>query len=162
MAKYNRGFAFDTEQEAIKALQEEGRKLKYIAIKVWRKYLGSYQPKSYVRTRDSQKAIKLGQVKRVGNDFVIELTFENDLAYHDSVIGKDQPQGHSIMLISNGWTASNLERKIGMRQRFTRYKGFNYLGQVEKEYRKRGHEGVLLEIQWKGEDYKVAKRPFTK
>jgi hypothetical protein len=142
---------FESDEEAIKVLTAEGRKLKYIAVKVWRKYLGSYQPKRYIRTRDTQRGIKLGKVKKVGdNEWGIELTFENDLMYHDSYVGKGQPQGHSIMLLSSGWKAVNLERKIGVRQNFTRHKGINYLGEVAKAYNSQKHKGITLEIQWSG------------
>lgn len=142
---------FETEQEAVKTLEEEGRKLKYIALKVWRKYLASYKPKSYIRTRNSQKSIKLGKVKRIGdNEFGIVLTFDNDLVYHDSVIDKDEPKGHSIMLLSSGWKATKLEAKIGVRQNFTRHKGINYLGEVIKEYEKRKDKRISLEVQWSG------------
>lgn len=147
-------YEFDSEEEAIKALQAEGRKLKYIAIKVWRKYLSSYKPKAYIRTRKSQNAIKLGRVKQISEDsFGIEVTFLDDLAYHDSILNtkkKQHEQGHSIMLISEGWTSTNLERKIGRRERFTHYEGFDYIGKVKEEYEKVKHKGIELEIQWSG------------
>lgn len=142
---------FSSEEEAKRVLQEEGRKLKYIALKVWRRIMNDPKPKVYIRTRDAQRSIKLGVVKQLGTDeWGIELTFENDLAYHDSIIGKNQPQGHAIMLISSGWKAKNLEKKIGIRERFTRYKGTNYLGQVIKEYEKQKHKGITLDVQWSG------------
>jgi hypothetical protein len=109
-------FEFESEEDAIKALQAEGRRLKYIAVKLWRLYLSEYKPTMYVRSRDSQKAIKLGKVKRLdGDSFGIELTFEDDLAYHDSIFNsskKTHPQGHSFMLISEGWTSKKLEERI--------------------------------------------------
>lgn len=144
-------FYFETEAEAVRVLKSEGRRLKYIALKVWRKHLSNPKPKAYIRTRDSQRSIKLGKVRKVGsNEYTIELTFENDLAYHESVVGKDQPEGHAIMLLSSGWEARNLEKKIGIRERFTRYKGFNYLGEVQKAFNNGKHKGIQLQINWSG------------
>lgn len=142
-------YEFDSEKEAIKALEAEGRRLKYIAIKIWRQYLSSYQPKQYVRTRKSQKSIKLGKVKRLdGDTFGIELTFQNDLTYHDSVFGKSQPRGHAIMLISTGWKVKKGKHKDIYR--FGYYEGFDYLGKVEQAFNSGKHKGISLEIQWSG------------
>lgn len=145
-------FAFDSDQEAMRTLEAEGRKLKYIAIKLWRKYLSEYKPKQYIRTRKSQRAIKLGKVKRLdGNTFGIELTFENDLAYHDSIFKGSNPKGHSIMLISEGWHSRKLEAKLGgRRERFTYFEGTGYLAQVQKEYIAIKHKGISVETQWSG------------
>lgn len=144
-------FMFTSEEEAKKILLSEGHRLKSIADKVWQQYLGSYTPKKYVRTHRSENGIKIGGVKSLGKDlWGIEVTFENSLMYHNSVIGKGNPQGHSIMLISSGWKAKKLEKKIGVKEHFTRYKGFNYLGKVVKEFNSGKHKGISLEVQWSG------------
>lgn len=146
-------YEFDSEKEAIDALNREGRRLKYIAIKVWRAYLASYKPTKYVRTRKSQRGIKLGKVKKLSDDtFGIELTFVDDLMYHDSVIRKSEPKGHAIMLISSGWKVKKgKHRNI---KNFGYFKGIDYLAQVEKEFEKSKHKGISLEIQWSGKAYK--------
>ncbi|MFS0905808.1 hypothetical protein AB3N02_22555 [Priestia aryabhattai] len=154
------GFYFESEAEAIRVLKAEGKRLERIARRVWQRYLDSYEPKKYAehingmpghRTGRSMKSIKLGRVKRIGdNEYGIELTFINDLVYHESVFGNAQPEGHSIMLISSGWTARKLEEKIGIREHFTRYKGFNYLGEVQRAFNNGKHKGIDLEIQWSG------------
>jgi len=143
-------FTFDSEQDAIKALESDGRKLKYIALKLWRKYLSEYKPKQYVRTRKSQRAIKLGKVKKLDeNTYGIELTFENGLVYHDSVMGSGQPKGHSIMLISDGWHSKKAEEKLGRRiDRFTYFEGTGYLYKVYKEYEKYKHKGIVIDTDW--------------
>lgn len=146
-------FAFDSDEEAIKALQSEGRRLKYIAIKVWRQYLNSYTPKQYVRTRDSQRSIKLGKVYKVDeNTWGIAVTFDNDLAYHDSILYTDEPQGHAIMLISQGWTVkdSAMHRDV---YRFGYYEGFDYIEKVMKEFNNTAKQGTTLRVEWKGRNY---------
>ncbi|AYP68257.1 virion structural protein [Bacillus phage vB_BcoS-136] len=145
-----------SEAQARRVLQEEGRKLERIARSVWRAYLASYTPKEYarhlgkpsgVRTGNSERAIKLKQVKRTGiNEFGIELTWENDLVYHDSVM--NHKKGHAVMLISSGWTSSRGRNKDVYR--FGYYEGFDYLGKVEKTYNAMKHPQVYLEIQWSG------------
>lgn len=153
------GYAQD---EARKILEREGRRLNYIALKIWRKTMEEYKPKQYAvhlgmqqgqRTKRSQRAIKLGKVKMLPDGSMgIELTWENQLVYHDSVFGSGQPKGHSVMLISDGWHSKKLEKKIGRRiDRFTYFEGTGYLYQVYKEYTKIAPQGIYLDIQWSGQ-----------
>lgn len=139
-----------TEEQAIRTLEMEGRRLKYIALKVWRKYQSSYPPKMYVRTRDTQRGIKLGKVRRIdANHFGIDLMYDNDLMYHDSIFGSQYPKGHSLMLISNGWHSRKLERKYGKGiYMLTYFEGADIIGQIEREYNKYKPLGVTLETQW--------------
>lgn len=124
-----------------KTMIEEGKKLEKIAKNVWQDYLNSYQPQQYIRTGKTLAGIKLipDVVIASVNPFRygIRVTFENDLMYHDSVISENQPQGHSLMLISNGWHAKKLEERFGKAiYRFTYYEGFDYIDKVIKEYEK--------------------------
>ncbi|MCR4361977.1 hypothetical protein JDW21_19625 [Bacillus subtilis] len=146
-------FFFESDEEAVRVLHQEGRKLKYCALKVWRKYLSSYRPKKYARTGKSLKSIKLGKVKRLGvNEWGIEVTFINDLAYHDSVIGASEPKGHAIMLISHGWKVKRGRHKDVYR--FGYFEGFDYLGKVKEMYNNTKDRRVNLDIQWLGgKDY---------
>mgnify|MGYP003390656110 CR=1 FL=1 len=142
-------FSFDTDEEAKRALRAEGRRLEYIAKKVWGEYESSYSPKKYVRTGKSEKSIKLGEVYRIdAYTWGIELTFVNDLAYHDSVVSSKHPKGHSIMLISSGWKAKKGRAKNV--HRFGYYEGYDYIGKVIKEFNSSKHKGVELELQWSG------------
>lgn len=143
-----------SEEEAKRLLQQEGRRLKYIAVKLWRKYLASYQPTQYVRTRKSQRGIKLGKVKQISpNQWGIELTWENSLMYHDSIF-KNNPKGHSVMLISDGWHSRKLEARIGRVDRLTYFEGTGYLYKVYKEWNRSAPKGITLETQWSGQYYK--------
>lgn len=146
-----------SDAQARATLEMEGRRLKYIALKMWRKYISSYQPNVYIRTRDSQRGIKLGEVKRIDeNHFGIELTYENDLMYHDSWFDKERgtkgnwDKGHAVMLISDGWHARKLESRFGRIHRFTYFEGTGYLYQVYKEYMRGAPLGVTLDVQWSG------------
>lgn len=148
-------FAFDNEITARLALEAEGRRLKYIAVKLWRKYLDDYQPSVYVRTRKSQRAIQLGKVVRLDAfTFGIELTFDNDLTYHDSVMGG--MKGHSIMLISEGWRVKSTAKHADV-YRFGYFEGINYIGRVIEEFNSKPTKGITLEVKWAGEKYKKKK-----
>jgi hypothetical protein len=148
---------FESELEARRVLEEEGRRLLDIAKTIWRQYLASYQPKQYVRSGNSEKALKLGGVKKLDDDTLgIELTWEDDLAYHNSVITKGTPQGHSIMLISEGWKVRKGKHKDVYR--FGYYEGFNYLARVEEAFNLSKHAGISLEIQWAGQKFRSKKK----
>lgn len=149
---------FENEAEAIKVLTAEGKKLEKICRKVWRSYLDSYKPKVYaehltnrqgVRTMHSLDSISLGNVKKIGEDeFGIEVTFKNKLAYHESVFGNNQPKGHAIMLISSGWKVKKGKHK-GV-ARFGYFDGFDYLGKVKEQYDAVRDKRISLDIQWLG------------
>jgi len=150
---------FDSDAEAIRVLRVEGKKLVQSAKKIWRLYQASYNPKEYFRTGNSLKSIKLGSIKKLdNNEWAIELTFINDLAYHDSVVFKkgerksgksSHNQGHAIMLISQGWRTKGRFQNVA---RFGNYKGFDYLEQVKKDYLATADKRLTLEIQWQGKD----------
>ena len=152
-------FEFETDAEAKRVLREEGKRLKKIARKVWLEYEGSYTPSKYVRTGNSLKSIKLGNVFKVDdNTWGIELTFQNDLAYHNSVLksksGKKHKKGHSIMLISSGWIVKKGKHKniyrFGYYESKSGYQGFDYIGKVVNEFNSGKHQGISLEVQWSG------------
>jgi len=139
---------FDSEEEARKILKQEGKTLEKIAIKIWRQYLASYKPKKYVRTGNSEKAIKLNEIKVIGTDELgIELTWENDLAWHPSVVPTSSEKGHAIILISNGWHSKKLE-KIYRKSvyRHTYYEGYGYIQKVIQAYEAIKDKRITLEL----------------
>jgi hypothetical protein len=158
-------FEFDSEQEARRVLQAEGKRLLDLARSIWQQYISSYQPVQYVRSTDSYKSMKLGEVYKLDDDTLgIKLEWIDDLAYHDSVVTKGKPQGHSIMLISEGWKTkrassyptnpSNSYYPKGIHY----FQGFNYLGKLEEAFNNGKHQGIVLEIQWAGEKFRKRKK----
>jgi hypothetical protein len=141
---------FDSPEEAEKVLRAEARKFKYVAVKMWRKYLASYKPKEYKRTRKSQNAIQIKTriIKISPDEIGMEVTWVNDLAWHDSVVPNSSKKGHSIILISEGWHSKKLERILGNPvYRFTYYEGWGYLDKVIAEYDRIRDKRVGLELQ---------------
>lgn len=152
----DRALKVHSEAEAKKVLMAEGRRLKLIALKIWRKTIHSYSVKKYVRTRKAQNSIKLGKVKMIApNVWGIELTWDNDLVYHDSIFKGKQKKGHAVMLISEGWYSAKLEKRMGRRiDRFTYFGGTGYLASVVKEWQSSAPKGVTIETQWSGKKTK--------
>jgi hypothetical protein len=141
---------FEDENSAYKALLKEGKKLEKIARKEWRRYLGSYSPQRYVRTGDSEKAIKLKTtpIKISENEIAIEVTWDNELAWHNSVVPKSQKKGHAILLISAGWHSKKLEKIYGRRvPRHTYYEGYGYLTKVINAYNAVRDNRIGLELE---------------
>jgi hypothetical protein len=139
-----------SEDQALKTLQQEARRLKYIAVKLWRQDMNSYQPKQYIRTRDAQKSIKLGKPFRIDQRYYgIRLEYDDSLAYHPSIF-KGGSKGHAIILISYGWHSKKLERKIGKEvYRFTYFDGTKYIPRVMDEFMKFAPKGISLELEKK-------------
>ncbi|UGO51071.1 virion structural protein [Bacillus phage vB_BanS_Nate] len=156
----SKGAYFQTDAEAIKVLTAEGKKLERIARKVWQNYLGSYTPKEYVRTGKALKAIKLKGVKTLGGGlYSIELTWENSLSYHDSVIYQQgytstNKKGHAIMLIGSGWHSKKLEKvykkKIYRHTYWAGYGSGGYIDQVMNQYNAVRDKRIMVEVQWSG------------
>jgi len=141
---------FDDELSAYNTLLREGRKLERIARKVWRQYENSYSPKQYVRTGNSAKSIKLRTmpIKLSEDEIGIELTWENELAWHDSVVPNSKKKGHAILLISAGWHSKKLERAYGKSvYRHTYYEGYGYLTEVINAYNAVRDKRVGLELE---------------
>lgn len=149
----NSPLLFPTDKGAIFTLENDARKLKYIAAKVWRMYYNSYKPTVYRRTGNTALGIKMTGIQKDGViGYKQIITFEDEKMYHRSYVHPGQPRGHALMLISSGWKSKKLEERIGKRPRYTQYRGFNYLGRVKKEYLDVRHKGVSFRISWRGND----------
>jgi len=165
---------FESEVQARATLMREGVKLEKIAKRVWSVYMNSYTPVEYVRTGNSAKSLLLGKPKYIGVDsfgnteYGIELTWRNDLVYHDSWIYKKgktsvNRKGHSVMLIGTKWHAPKLEKIYRAEDRgvyrHTRWEweGANgtshdtYIDAVMNEYSKISDRRMSLELQWSEE-----------
>ena len=161
---------FESPQEAELVLRREGKKLEKIAHRVWQKYLNSYTPNEYQRSGNPARAIKLGKVKNLGVDaqgfvqYGIELTWLNNLVYHDSWLFKKgkttrNQKGHAVMLIGTKWHSKKLEKlykKKVYRHTYWNWDkdysldGNTYLDAVQREYESQKDRRVDLEIPWSG------------
>lgn len=132
---------FATEEEAYKVLLREAVKLKRLGRTIWRE-TQSIKPKEYVRTRNAERAlvVKKRKLRDGVNGIMIELTWENDLVWHDSWLYqkgkiKNNQKGHAVMLMSAGWHAKKLEKVYKKRvYRHTYFEGNSYLTKLMKAY----------------------------
>lgn len=149
----NPNLYFNSEEDAIRALKQEAKVLQEVAKDVWQKYLDSYRPQEYIRTGKTMRSIKIGKIKKIGMDeYAISVTYDNDLVYHDSVMGGKQ--GHTIMLIG-GWKKTNMgwRVKTGWHKnirRFGYWEGFDYIGEVQQLYNLRKNKAISLDVEWSG------------
>lgn len=151
-------FAFDNDEEAKFALRQESKRLRSIALRLWDEYIQDYEPAQYVRTKKSRRGIKLGRLKRLdAYTFGIELIFQDDLMYHDSVMGSKHLQGHSIMLISEGWKVKKGKHKDVYR--FGYFEGIDYIGRIQREFEADAIKGITLDVNWNGKQFKKKKYP---
>lgn len=147
-------FAFASEEDAVRALKRDGALLRRIAMTVWQQYEASYTPERYIRTGDTLRSMKLTHVYRKGlNEYVIALTYDNDLVYHDSVF-KGGKQGHTIMLIG-GWERTEMGWKVKTGwhkdiKRFGYWEGFDYIGTVQRRYEALRNKAIDFEVEWSG------------
>ena len=82
----------------------------------------------------------------------IDLILDDGSMWHDSILGRGQPQGHSFMLISEGWTAPALESYRGdtSTYRFTRFDGVGIVSSLINSYNTSEYE---FKFYFEGEEY---------
>lgn len=146
VVKVNSVLFFEDDRTAKRVLESEARKLLGIAQKEWIRVMGTYSPKEYVRTGKAFKSIKMTEVRKVGFGWTIDVTFDNDLAYHDSVIAKTEPKGHAIWLNHAGWRVKRGSHRDT--EYFGYRKGSGYLFEVFQKYNKIKDPRVSLTIMW--------------
>lgn len=146
VVKVNSVLFFEDDRTAKRVLESEAGKLLEIAQKQWIREMDKYSPKAYVRTGNSFRSIDKTHVRKVGFGWEIDVTFKNDLAYHDSVISKYEPKGHAIWLNHAGWRVKKgSHRDI---EYFGYRKGSGYLFKVFEEYNKVKDPRISLTITW--------------
>jgi hypothetical protein len=97
-------------------------------------YKESYRPNQYIRTGNWENSIYIEEPVLIGNKIIGKIKF-NDLAYHKSYIGENQPDGFVPWLMEVGW---NIESKVQPRRpRFTDYEGSNYISKAIKKFNNR-------------------------
>ena len=156
-------FTFDDDLTAKITLELEAKKLYDIAKRVWLRYYNNYTPQVYDRTGKTIDALKIGSIRKIDAfTWGIDVFFENNLVYHESRWGKKYPDAHTVMIIG-GWSKNKRKPKTGWRvkrgwhkdiHRFGYFEGFDYLGEVEREYNKIRDQRIFLDIQWTGKTLK--------
>lgn len=117
--------------DAMSDIESQASKLLNDVNSLWAGYERSYSPSMYVRTGATRGGFSLSDSRIVqdGLDTKVEidLILDDDAMYHDSIFGSHYTQGHSFMLISEGWRSARLEAYRGPIYRLTYYEGYGII-----------------------------------
>lgn len=143
------GVASDLERQAHMLLRDINS--------LWQGYEDSYRnPAVYVRTGRTKTGFSISNSRyKMNTDgtvtMEIDLVLSDGSMWHNSILGENQPQGHSFMLISEGWIASDLESYLGRSvDRFTRYDGYGIVDTLIRAYNTSEYE---FKFYYEGEEY---------
>ncbi|MCM3274164.1 hypothetical protein [Paenibacillus elgii] len=134
-------------QDSIKrALQSEAERLQKYLIEEIDKHLMSYQPIEYHRTGAWLESIRMSPVKRVGNEFIISITFDDQFAYHPSVIGGED--GYVPWLMEVGWKDHSYSTP-----HFKGFKGTHYIKNAVERWNRDNKFGFKIRVYHGKERY---------
>ena len=138
-------------------LERQARLLLADINSLWQGYENSYKnPAVYIRTGRTKTGFSISNSRYKMNadgtvTMEIDLVLDDGSMWHNSILGKNQPQGHSFMLISEGWIASDLESYLGRSiDRFTRYDGYGIVDTLIRAYNTSEYE---FKFYYEGEEY---------
>lgn len=135
-----------------KNLEIEAKRLKQCIQNEIDNYYDSYKPEEYVRTFRFKKSLYVEDfvdIDVINNTMFINLKFDEDLAYHDSI---DGTQGYIPLLINDGWCWDGY---TGEEDHFRRYDGFHFFEKGIEEWNKTNTMGfkVTLDKTYEGDNY---------
>lgn len=133
--------------EIKKNLQSEMNRLqRYLTEEIVRHY-NSFTPEYYHRTGAWIESIRVNPIKRDGVGWSISLTFDDDMAYHPSVVpgGED---GYVPWLMEVGWKDRNYETP-----HFDGFKGTHYIKNAVERWNKNNRFGFTISVYRGNERY---------
>ncbi|WP_010498386.1 hypothetical protein [Paenibacillus elgii] len=134
-------------QDSIKrALQSEAERLQKYLIEEIDKHLMSYQPIEYERTGAWLESIRVNPAKRVGNEFSISITFDDQFAYHTSAIGGED--GYVPWLMEVGWKDHSKQTP-----HFKGFKGTHYIKNAVERWNQDNKFGFEIRVYHGKERY---------
>ena len=122
------------------------------------KYYLSYTPKVYSRTgmwKDSMYAEDLADIRIEGNQIRLSVKTDPRLAYHWNITGDHL--SFVPLLMESGWWSRNLEAKIGVRDRFTRYEGAHCVKKGIEHWNRNNSLGLTIDVTaiYEGTQYSI-------
>lgn len=131
--------------EIVKILKQEAERLEQYIKEEINNYYNSYEPKEYERTYNWLKSLRIDEPKPNSDGTVsMEIYFDQDLAYHPSVMGKDQPMGYVPWLLEVGWS---IEEKVGFsRPMFTSHPGSRYIAKAVQRFNENNPHGLKVMV----------------
>ncbi|MGD6896093.1 hypothetical protein [Bacillus infantis] len=115
-------------------------------------YFNSYEPSVYERTSSTISSIKVGNPRKVTtNIWAIEITFDEELANHDSVMGSDQPKGYTPWLLEVGW---DIRDKVDFEApMFTHHPGTEFVKKAVKKFNANNPHKLKISVSHNGQKY---------
>ena len=143
-------------------LERQARMLLGDINALWMGYENSYQQQMYSKNNQNQRTGRT----REGFDISgveyqkhtdgtitmhIDLILDDGSMWHPSEFGDNQPEGHSFMLISEGWRAPKLESYMGRSiYRLTEFDGAGIVDALVRSYNTSDYE---FKFYFEGEEY---------
>lgn len=116
-------------------------------------YYDSYEPKAYSRTyrfQGSMYAQDFIDARVVGNTIQLSITFNDDLAFHDSFSGE---KAFVPILINYGWSHSGYESSPD--DHFHKYSGFHFIEKGIADFNATNKLGIKIDVSnvWRGQEF---------
>ena len=157
----NSGKMISSQPEMTKILKSELQRLEEYIKEELQVYFDSYTPTVYKRTGDTERSITLNDPYVEGKDLCADITFDDDLANHPSVMStetKEQPDGYTPWLLEVGWDIS--DRVQPRRYMFTHHPGTKgaggnngYITAAVKRFNRDNKYGIKVSVYRGDEQY---------
>ncbi len=120
------------------SLQDVGREVeKLVKEYIMENWYNEHTPKEYIRTYQMINALRVGQVKQIGNNYSVELYFDTDAIYANEVTDSSWNQ-HMSLPDKEGntrdvseWIPYDIEH--GQNSKIYSYKGIHMMENMSKE-----------------------------
>lgn len=119
-------------------------------------YFDSYKPTVYKRTGNTERSITLNAPFVDGKDLCAEITFDDTLANHPSVMNsknKQHPDGYTPWLLQRGWNITDsVQPRVDM---FTDHPGSQYITKAVKRFNDTNKYGIQVAVFMNGEEIQL-------
>lgn len=145
----------DDEGSVKKVLEEEAKRLEQLIKEEIVHYYNSYKPVRYKRTFNWLNSLRVDKPNIEGNKASIRIYFDDNLAYHPSVVSSDQPKGYVPWLMESGWQVKKMKKVI---YRFTYFEGTHYIKNAIEKWQQTNQYGLKIAVYFNGEPYIIEQK----
>lgn len=132
-----------------KALNSELERLQRYLIEEINAYLDSYSPVQYQRTGAWLESIKVNPIQQNGKEYSASITFEDSLAYHDSLFGGEQGYVPWLFEVGYHWDESKQPRI----PRLSDFDGIHYIKRSVERWNRDNKFGFKIAVYHGDERY---------
>lgn len=128
-------------------LQNEMDRLQRYLIEEMNDHYESYSPEYYQRTGAWLESIRVNPIEKIGNSYSMSLTFDDNFAYHPSVVNGDR-NGYIPWLLEVGWKSHSYSTP-----HFDGFKGTHYIRNAVDRWNKNNKFGFVIRVFHGNEQY---------